>query len=257
MEEAISHHNLEVVRLLLEYPGCERKLGALNMPPVCVAANNGEGAMVRLMIERGMSPHQTDDHYGRNALIWTVSQGQQAAFTELLQTPGIEFSRSDNLGRTALFYAAVHGHEGMFKELRSRGSRVHQADCFGITPLVAAVQHGHVNLVRQILLNHPIKQEPKDRFGRTLSWWMLSTNNTDMRSLLVLYGVPLGDDAQVNPDHFYPDKEKNRWLNVCDVCTLHLARHNRGIECGSGSKKFRICQICLSFGATSADFGVK
>ncbi|PWY89713.1 ankyrin [Aspergillus sclerotioniger CBS 115572] len=246
--------NLEILKLLLDHPGSDIPQGVMKLPLLCYAAYRGEESVVKLLIDRGASLQATDERYERNALIWAVVRGHRAAFSQLLQTPGIGWDDPDRMGRTALFYAARENHEDIFRELTSRGSHVHCPDRFGLTVLVVAVQHGHENLVRAILESHPLTQEPRDRYGRTLSWWIQSTGNDWLRDIVARYGMQLGDLGQEGQDLTYCYTESNTSSKPCDICTLPLALHKREIECGSGSRKYRICHVCCEFGATCKDF---
>lgn len=107
-----------------------------------------------------------------------------------------------------------------------------------------AVLLGHKNLVQQILSHKPLAQKPRDRFGRSLSWWMQETGNTWMRDFLVEYGMQLGD-AHDQLHHIFLREASV----ACDVCTLPFSREDRGVECGSGCAKYRICHACCHFGA--------
>ncbi|GLB03162.1 hypothetical protein AtubIFM57258_007738 [Aspergillus tubingensis] len=244
----------EMVKILLRYQGSDVEQGVFRMPLLCWAAFQGKADMVTMLIEQGISLQGVDGRYGRNALSWAVIKGHQGVFTQLLHTPGFGLDDVDQQGRSALFHAAVAGHEDMFEELRSRGCAVHRPDKFGITPLVVAVQHGRENVIRKILENHPLTQEPRDRFGRSLSWWMRSTGNDALREVIVGYGMQLGGLSPIEEIRSFLHYESNRSKQPCDVCTLGLNRGDRGIECGSGCRKYRICHICRQFGASSEDF---
>ncbi|KAB8226252.1 ankyrin repeat-containing domain protein [Aspergillus novoparasiticus] len=250
---AIPYGNCEMVKLLLDYPGSDVRQGVLSMPLLCYAAYSGKDAVVNLLIEQGVSLQGTDGRYGRHALSWATCSNKKAAFMRSMSTPGIGWDDVDQVGRNALFYAAARGCINMFEQLRSRGSHVYCRDRFGLTPLFVAIQRGDRRLVSLILLNRPLRHEPRDRFGRGITWWMHSTGNTWMRALLLKYGMQLDDDGQ--GEHSHPQLKSNKFPNSCDVCTLRLARDNRGIECGSGCRKYRICHICCQFGANCEDFG--
>ncbi|XRM47514.1 hypothetical protein ABZX51_010485 [Aspergillus tubingensis] len=251
---AIRQGTPEMVKILLRYPGSDVEQGVFRMPLLCWAAFQGKADMVTMLIEQGISLQGVDGRYGRNALSWAVIKGHQGVFTQLLHTPGFGLDDVDQQGRSALFHAAVAGHEDMFEELRFRGCAVHRPDQFGFTPLVVAVQHRRENVIRKILGNHPLTQEPRDCFGRSLSWWMRSTGNDALREVTVGYGMQLGELSPIEETRALLYYEANRLRQPCDVCTLGLNRDNRGIECGSGCRKYRICHICRQFGASSEDF---
>lgn len=250
--KAIGFGNLELTKLVLDHGG-DIEQGRIHFPPLCFAAYQRQEGIVQLLIERGESLQRTDGRYGRNALSWAASRGNTAVFNRLLQTPGIGWDDADRIGRTPLFYAAVKGHDMLFKQLRLLGSDIHRQDRFGLTPLIVAVQHGHRDLIRQILDNHPLSQEPQDRFGRSLSWWIRATGNTWIRDLLIRYGMRLGD-AQMGQEYSSPVKRAGKSSHECDVCTLPLSGKNRGREHGAGCEKYRICSACDHLGAKSEDF---
>ncbi|OGM43001.1 hypothetical protein ABOM_009319 [Aspergillus bombycis] len=251
---AIYHGNSEMVELLLRYSNSNTEQGILHMPLLCQAALESNEAMIEVLIQGGVSLLGTDGRYGRNALSWAASRGNKAAFTRLLQAPGCGWDNVDRIGRTALFYAVVEGHTGFFEELRSRGGDIHRPDRFGLTPLFAAVQHGHCNIVQQILETHPLNHEPQDRFGRSLTWWIQLTGHTQMRDLLTGYGMQLRDDGQGQQGRYQLGVGSNKATQTCDACTMSLSRDNRGVVCGDGIEKYRICHICCAFGATCEDF---
>ncbi|GKZ20753.1 ankyrin repeat domain-containing protein 42 [Aspergillus brasiliensis] len=192
----------EMVQVLLRYPGSDVEQGPFRMSLLCWAAFNGRTDMVAMLIQQGVTLQGVDGRYGQNALSWAVFRGHQDVFTQLLQTPGFGWDDVDQLGRSALFHAAVADNGEMFEELRSRGSAVHRPDRFGLTPLFVAVQHGRENLVRKILEHHPLMQEPRDSFGRSLSWWMQSTGNDALRRTVQGYGMQLGEQAVIEESRF-------------------------------------------------------
>ncbi|KAH8433190.1 ankyrin repeat domain-containing protein [Aspergillus melleus] len=251
---AIAYGNPEMVEHLLNYPGGNIDQGRMRMPPLCQAALLSNVAIIDVLIQGGVSLKATDGRFGRNALSWAVTGGNNATFTRLLHTPGLGRDDVDRIGRTPLFWAIVGGHTAFFEELRSRGSDVHRPDRFGLTPLFAAVQHGYCGMVLQILKYRPLKHEPKDRFGRSLTWWIRLTGFTRMRDVLSSCGMQLSGDEQAEQGQFQLGEAENRSMQTCDVCTMNLSRDNRGVECGAGCEKYRICHICCAFGASCEDF---
>ncbi|RAL06917.1 ankyrin repeat domain-containing protein [Aspergillus homomorphus CBS 101889] len=218
-----------MVRLLLDYPGSQVVQSVLQLPLLCYAAFTGKEEVIKVLIQHGVSLQGVDGRYGRNALSWSIANGYRAAFTRLLHTLGIGCDSVDQLGRTPLFYAAVEGFEQMLEQLRVRGSDVHRQDRFGLSSLFVVVQRGCGHLVRRILGNHPLTKEPRDSFGRSLSWWMRATGNDHLRDLVLSLGMQIGDDAPVEQTQYYMHVQSNRSIQVCDVCTLHTARDNRDI----------------------------
>ncbi|OJJ30958.1 hypothetical protein ASPWEDRAFT_119865 [Aspergillus wentii DTO 134E9] len=244
---AISAGSVEMVKLLLDRGG-DIEQGPMLLPPLCFAASESQEGVVQLLIGRGVSLQETDKHYGRNALSWAAARGNEAVFDRLLKAPAIGWDDADWLGRTPIFYTIITGNKGFFKRLMSRGSDVHRRDRFGLTPLFLAVQRGHEDLVRHILSSRPLEEEPRDRYGRSLTWWMQNTGNTRLRDPLVQCGMQL--EASWGGQH--PTLRRSK--GSCDVCTLNITCYSQSITSGSGREGYKICSVCCKFGAGRADF---
>ncbi|PLB37608.1 ankyrin repeat-containing domain protein [Aspergillus candidus] len=248
---AIHRSELELLEVLLDYSGSDPGQSSVNLSTMCFAALLGTVDVIEFLIKKGVSLQGVDERYGRNALCWAVSRGRKAQFMSLLRSPRMGWDDVDKLGRNALFLAAANGEHDMFVQLADRDSDVHRRDRFGLTPLFVAVQHGHLSIVRQIVESRPLLLEPKDSFGRSLSWWMRATGNTSMQSILTGTGMQLQDDEQTGDILSFLEKTSSI---ECDVCTLCLYQKDRGVQCGSGIRKYRICHVCCDFGASAADF---
>ncbi|KAE8154604.1 ankyrin repeat-containing domain protein [Aspergillus avenaceus] len=243
-----------MAKVLLDYPGSEGTQTDFGLPLLCFAAFDGLENAAQLLIERGGYLHGTDSRYGRNALSWAIFKRNRKVTELLLQTPGLDWDNTDLRGRAPLFISAIANDEKSFKTLRSRGSDVHRPDRFGLTPLFVAVQRGAIGIVRDILENHPLQQEPRDRFGRSLTWWMWATGNTNMRDLVIGYGMQVEDEGQQSKGQTYKHSYLNSIESPCEICTISVDAAGQSMELGSGGRKYRICQICHDFGASNMDF---
>ena len=248
---AIYQSELEILEVLLDHSGSDPGQGLFGFSSMCFASWLGTVDVIEFLIKKGVSLQGVDVRYGRNALAWAAYRGRKAQFNTLLRSPGMGWDDVDKLGRNALFLAAIQGDYAMFMQLAGRDSDVHRRDRFGLTPLLVAVQHGHRNLVRRILGLRPLQLEPKDSFGRSLSWWMRATGNSSMQRTLRGTGLQLLDDEQTGDILSFPDKASSE---TCDVCTLNLYQKDRGVQCGSGFREYKICHVCCEFGASAADF---
>ncbi|RPB03791.1 ankyrin, partial [Choiromyces venosus 120613-1] len=68
-------------------------------------------------------------------------------------------------GRTALSWAAGHGHDAVVKELLSYGS--HNPNGDGATPLLRVAWGGHVAVVKLLVSWEDVNPDRPDKDGRT------------------------------------------------------------------------------------------
>jgi ankyrin repeat protein len=96
---------------------------------------------------------------------------------------GVEVDHRDQLGNTALFYAALRAHTKIMDELLHAGSDINISNNDGATPLLAAVLSGHVSAV-ELLLRAGAAVSVKNSFGRTPVQAAIELGFRDIASLL-------------------------------------------------------------------------
>jgi hypothetical protein len=167
----------------------------------------------------------------------------------LLGVPSVDASKTDRLGRTALFLAARYGQHQVIQVLLSDG-RINPGtrDWYGSTSLFAAVANGHFEVV-ELLITGGATIEKQDGLGRGLIWWARRTGNPQVLQLLVQHakrdGSRIPDDPTPNDAIPTPFDPKGAW---CDACTLSI-REGCGYFCSvCDSGGFCLCAQCFDGG---------
>ena len=70
--------------------------------PLLWAAESGQKAVLKLLLEKGAEPGSKDTIYGRTPLSWAAGNGYEAVVKLLLATGGIDMDSRSNSGRTPL-----------------------------------------------------------------------------------------------------------------------------------------------------------
>ncbi|KAF4338216.1 ankyrin repeat-containing protein [Fusarium beomiforme] len=110
------------------------------------------------------------DSSGRTALLWAAEHGHEAVVQLLLDWDAY-IEAADHDGWTPLLRAAEKGHEAVVQLLLAWDAYIETADKWGQTPLLRAAENGHEAIVR-LLLDRGAYTEAVDKWeGRTpLSW---------------------------------------------------------------------------------------
>ncbi|KAH7016251.1 ankyrin repeat-containing domain protein, partial [Microdochium trichocladiopsis] len=142
----------------------------------------------------------------------------------LLGNAGVQPTRTDRLGRTALFLASRMGHHNVVRVLLADGRTPPEAkDWRGSTSLFAAVRNGHAEVAELLLPAAGTAIEDQDGFGRTLIWWARRTGNSRVLQLLVQQAErtssPIHGNAAPPETISAPFIYQSAW---CDACTLSI-----------------------------------
>jgi uncharacterized protein len=88
-----------------------------------VKTDNAGG--VATLLERGFDPNSHDE-YGQSALGLAVSEGSDRVVEVLLKNPQLDLNARNNVGETALMFAALQGRLELARRLIERGATVDQ-----------------------------------------------------------------------------------------------------------------------------------
>ncbi|KLU92391.1 hypothetical protein MAPG_11337, partial [Magnaporthiopsis poae ATCC 64411] len=109
-----------VVRLLLEKGVDKESKDSDGDTPLSLAAIRGREAVVRLLLENG-ADREARNKNGSTPLLWAAARGHEAVVRLLLEK-GASWEVKDDYGGTALSLAARQGHEAVVKLLRDEGA---------------------------------------------------------------------------------------------------------------------------------------
>jgi ankyrin repeat protein len=106
---------------------------------------------------------------GRNALHFAADAGSVDCLAILLRDRRLDLDARDKQGRTALFLAALSGHDEFVSVLLGTGQKVviDAKDKDGLTPLWWASRHGHDKVVEVLLETGRAEIEVQDKSGRS------------------------------------------------------------------------------------------
>lgn len=158
-----------VVKLLLETGKAEvDSKDRYNRTPLFEAAVNGHQGVVKLLFETGKANIDVKDtSFGQTPLLWAADNGHEGVVKLLLETGKVEIDVKDKVfGQTPLSWAARNGHEGVVKLLLKQKAEVNSKDDNSRTPLLWAVQDGREAVIK-LLLEQNSEVDSKDKKGRT------------------------------------------------------------------------------------------
>lgn len=138
--------------------------------PLMHAANNGEVAAVRALVESGADVEATDDN-GYTALMVAVFSDRASAAEALLEGAA-QVDALDRAGRSALSYAAMYGSTDCIWLLANHGADVFHADKDGATPLDLAEDSGRASALealRKLQLRYKMQEKRRAKAARQQS----------------------------------------------------------------------------------------
>jgi len=142
--------------------------------PLCVAAERGHHEIVKLLLKHAKIKANMPARYGTTALFNACFENHVIVVQQLLEFPGINLNNSEGeaFSSSPLFISVKLNRVKIVEMLLRHPSGVINVNEFdrqsGMTPLMAACQDGHLEIVR-MLLGHP-KIDPnkaEKKLGKT------------------------------------------------------------------------------------------
>ena len=153
------------------------------------AAFLGIAEIVASLLEMEEWDINATDSLGRTALVWAAVGGHEEAVRILLQRKDINPNTRDaQYDRTPLLWAVERGYAGVVKLLLEREDiNPNTPDTeFGRTPLRWAVRNGHERIVKLLLEREDINPNTPDiEFGRTPLWRAVNGGHEGIVKLLL------------------------------------------------------------------------
>jgi hypothetical protein len=118
-------------------------------------------------ISRNYEINQADES-GRTPLSWAAENGQEAVVRLLLEMGKVDVDSKDNNGWTPLSLATGNGQNAIVKLLLDTGKvDVESKDKYGLAPLSFAAWGGHIAMVKLLLDTGKVTFDCKDNCGPT------------------------------------------------------------------------------------------
>jgi ankyrin repeat protein len=118
--------------------------------PLSLACQNGNTAMVELLLDRGADPNTT--LRGGETVLMTAARTGKAGPVKALLSRGATVDAKERRGQTALMWAAADGHAEVVELLLKAGADFRTAlPDSGFTPLFFAARDGRADVVRAFL----------------------------------------------------------------------------------------------------------
>ena len=151
LHDAVYDGNLRKVMRMVQQGADIDKNGNNNLgaTPLMIAANNGDLAIVRYLVEQGADKEKVLND-GTSPLMFAIQEGHMAVVRYLVEQ-GVDKNRADHDGNTPLIIAAHEGKLDIVQYLVEQGVDKNQADHEGYTPLMLAVQEGDMAVVRYLV----------------------------------------------------------------------------------------------------------
>ena len=234
LQIAIRRSNMELVELLLSYgaPICTPALWPIDMTPVQAAAENGNPAFLRALLDNT---------------------------TDIAGYPSINEGPSPHGGRTALQFAAEKGHVEMVEFLLALGADVHGpvAERNGITTLQATARSRNTDVAHLVIAAGAGTNVP---YGTTFALAIaIKNNDLAMFNLLFQYDMDVNswptdisssllESAAWSRSTFYLRKLLSLGINV-NVRWLRNHKQTTALETAVSSRHLDAVRLLLQAGA--------
>ena len=198
LRQAAHYEKIITARFLID-------LGA--EPQLTKAANDGQYAIIQVLLEAGADPNMTDSN-GECPLLVAVLTGRNDIVLLLLQQ-GANPNMGNKFGSTPLHWAATRGYKNVIKQLIDGGAEPNSTNVVGRTPLHRAV-NGHKREVVKLLVDMGADQNIADGEGKTPLTRAREIGYLDIVSILT--------EHQQHPP--VPAPPTPQRLNICLVGSL-------------------------------------
>ncbi|KAJ0420814.1 hypothetical protein BJY00DRAFT_283615 [Aspergillus carlsbadensis] len=233
---AVAEGNVEVATILLE-AGASVEKGLFR--PLYVAAGNGHGELVKLLLRKGADPNSGSGH-GKNEtpllaaassgnervieilieagarvnhdiwseLLYVAARGNYRGMVDLFIANGadLDCATGPEHNDTALHAAAWYGHADMVSLLLERGASPDPADDKGDTPLLRALRFGKMKAARA-LINNGANLERVNQYDLTPLMSATLSGKLNAVEMLIEGGAVVDLAAEFSRDHDEGDRD--------------------------------------------------
>jgi uncharacterized membrane protein len=152
------------------------------------AAEKGDTARVRELLEEGADVGARDTSYSNTPLHW-AAYAASVSVAELLIKHGADVNSRNRYGWTPLHYAACGGYRDVVKLLIKSGADVNAREVAACTPLHVAISCGPNYEVVKLLLENGAHVNARDNGGQTPLHWAAQKGHVGVVKLLLQNGA--------------------------------------------------------------------
>lgn len=145
--------HVKIAEYLLDQ-GADAEKTRADWRPLHTACTRDDLAMVTLLLAKGAHVNATME-FGITPLDFTATQGSVEVATVLLDAGADVNNQDEKTATTPLHRAAIRGGMDMVSLLISRGARVDAETNDEATPLFAAAEYGHLEVVKYLIAMDP------------------------------------------------------------------------------------------------------
>ena len=181
--------------------------------PLADAAQRGDAAAARALLEAGAVDVDAPSRDGTPALHWAV-RGRDRDLVERLLAAGADVNAPNRYGVRPLEVALEMGDAPLTRRLLEEGADPAASDRAGETPLMLAARVGDAELARALLEHGAAVDARDERFGQTALMIAAREGHLETARVLVAGGADV--DAQTNPEpppRFIPPSESPEGLS--------------------------------------------
>jgi ankyrin repeat protein len=240
LQAASVNGNLEVVQLLVDEGADVKTQGGIYGNALQAASFNGRLEVVQLLVDEGADVNAQGGIYG-NALLAASDQDHINVIKLLLRFT----TETDDLGRTALFWASRNGRLPMVQYLLSiRRFDPDTKNYYGSTALSAAIANGHCEIAELLIASSASTQE-QFHVGRSLLWWAFRAGNPQIIRLISQHAESC--EAVPQKGDLLADAVFDATSDWCDACTLSILDSSVSYSCQE-CIGFCLCSDCYKRG---------
>jgi uncharacterized protein len=161
------------------------------------AAEHGEQALVRQLIERGVDVNAKG--VDETTALHHAVHSDQLEIADMLLRGGADATARDRYGVTPLYLACLNGNAGMIQRLLDAGVDPNTADATGETPLMTAARNG-LPAALGVLLRHGARVDARDpEFAQTALMIAVRENHPAAVDLLISAGAAVNAQTRKGP----------------------------------------------------------
>ena len=150
LHRAVHRNDLKGADALIRSGADVNAANRYGVPPLALAATNGNAAMLELLLKAGANPNGTQSE-GETALMTAARTGMPAAVKTLLAHGADVNAKESWRGQSALMWAAAEGHAEVINLLLQSGAQVSARSKTGWTALLFAAREGQIAAAKALI----------------------------------------------------------------------------------------------------------